>query len=999
MLPPPPVERLALPPSLPEPARAGFPVVASVAPVIVSLGIWAVTGSPYSLLFAALGPVVAVGSLLDGRRQRRRTARRDRERALATIARTSQRVDAIHQRERERLDRLVPSFERLVDPRRVVEQWSRELSRNAQGGSGGVGSGGPTIGAISRPVRLAVAEIAPVVELTGEPDDEAPAALRHAVEALRRLGSHVTDAPWLSEGLDGIGVLGPPTAARAVARSVTLQLLAQCSPASTGLTAPVGESWVAALPHRVRRTTENAFRVQLGLQRGAQEAVIAWAWSEDELPPGLGTIVRLETDGDGEVRDPVFVGVGASRARDVACALAAIASEHGVVDAAGPLPESVSLATLLAKPSAPSDSAGLAESSELAESSGLAESSELAELERAAWVGGGGLRAPVGVGLEGVVELDLVREGPHAVVAGTTGTGKSELLVSWVLAMATRHPPSVVTFLLIDFKGGAAFAPLAGVPHVVGIVSDLDVRRSRRAIESLRAELRRRERLLAERGARSIEELRGELARLVIVVDEFAAVVSGQPELHDVFSDLAARGRSLGLHLVLCTQRPSGVIRDGVLANVTLRISLRVTDRGDSTAMVGSEAAFALPPAPRGRAVIADGSGAVREVQLALAEPADAERLRVGPESSSDETPPGPMPINSRPARVWCDPLPELLRLEELRHDPEWSLARGIPFGRLDLPADQRQPLAVYDPAVDGHLLVLGAARGGRTTALATFAADPHCRVLPSEPADAWSVLDGLSSRPIRAGETVVLLIDDLDVLIDRFDPDARHDVVDRLTRLARESRQLRLIASAQRLTGPLQRLAGLFDARLLLRQPSRDEHVLAGGDGTSFDPRLPPGAGTWQGGASSAVTVQVAVCDRPLPVAGLPELPRVRLEQGTPLAIVAGRPRELLRRVAGTDGGIRVIRVGEQPTPDDAELRVTHGDPTLLLGDPDAWQAEWALLSSVRREFPLVFFGCVPSEVRAIARIREPPPPLGDRPGECWLVDGGGIRRAILEL
>jgi S-DNA-T family DNA segregation ATPase FtsK/SpoIIIE len=556
-----------------------------------------------------------------------------------------------------------------------------------------------------------------------------------------------------------------------------------------------------------------------------------------------------------------------------------------------------------------------------------------------------------------------------------------------------------VTFLLIDFKGGAAFAPLAGVPHVVGIVSDLDVRRSRRAIESLRAELRRRELLLAERGARSIEELRGELARLVIVVDEFAAVVSGQPELHDVFSDLAARGRSLGLHLVLCTQRPSGVIRDGVLANVTLRISLRVTDRGDSTAMLGSDAAFALPPAPRGRAVIADGSGAVREVQLALAEPGDAERLRVEPESSSQETPPSPMRVNSRPARVWCDPLPELLRLEELRHDPEWGLARGIPFGRLDLPADQRQPLAVYNPAVDGHLLVLGAARGGRTTALTTFAADPHCRVLPSEPADAWSALDELSSRPIGAGETVVLLIDDLDVLIDRFDPDARHDVVDRLTRLARESRQLRIIASAQRLTGPLQRLAGLFDARLLLRQPSRDEHVLAGGDGTSFDPRLPPGAGTWLGGASSAASVQVAVCDRPLPVAGLPELPRVRLEQGTPLAIVAGRPRELLLRVAGAEGGIRVIRVGEEPTPEDAELRVTRSEPTLLLGDPDAWQAEWALLSSVRREFPIVFFGCTPAEVRAIARIRETPPPLGDRPGECWLVDGGGIRRAILEL
>src|SRR5258708_36856253 len=114
------------------------------------------------------------------------------------------------------------------------------------------------------------------------------------------------------------------------------------------------------------------------------------------------------------------------------------------------------------------------------------------------------------------------------------------------------------------------------------------------------------------------------MARLVIVVDEFAAVVSGQPELHELFADLSARGRSLGLHLILCTQRPSGVVRDAVLANVTLRVSLRVTDRGDSIAMLGTDAATRLPQAPRGRALIADGAGVTREVQLALAKPGDA---------------------------------------------------------------------------------------------------------------------------------------------------------------------------------------------------------------------------------------------------------------------------------------------------------------------------------------------------------------------------------------
>ncbi len=973
MLPPSPLERLALPPAPQEPARVGFPVVASVAPVVLSLGIWAVTGSPYSLLFAALGPVVAIGSMLDGRRQRRRAGRHDHQRALTAIARVADRVDVLNTRERERLDRLGPPIEKAIDPRRVLEQWV--------GGPASPGSPGSRSDASFCPVRVGRAEIPSAVELTGDPDDDGPAAVRKAIAELRRAGSRLADAPWLVDGFDGIGVLGPPIAARAVARSLAMQLLAQLSPTSTELTGPSAESWMTALPHRVAHSTDQSFRAR----SGTRTAVIAWGRDEQELPPGIGTILRLDSGSDGardrhehgEVRDPVFLGLGASSAGAAATTLASIARENGVVQATSMLPERVALSTLLRESAQPDEPEHEPEHV----GSAAAVSSQADDVA--------GLRAPVGVGSEGVVELDLVRDGPHAVVAGTTGTGKSELLVSWVLAMASRHPPQVVTFLLIDFKGGAAFAPLAGVPHVVGIVSDLDARRSRRAIESLRAELRRRELLLAERGARSIDELRGELARLVIVVDEFAAVVSGQPELHEVFTDLAARGRSLGLHLVLCTQRPSGVIRDGVLANVTLRISLRVTDRGDSAAMIGSDAAFVLPPSPRGRAVIADGSGRVRDVQLALAEPSDAARLH----ATSDVT----------PAMVWCDPLPEMLPLDELRTHPDARRVAGILFGRLDLPAEQRQPLAVHDPFVDGHLLVLGAARAGRTTALATFATDSRCRVLPSEPADAWSVLDELSRQPGDSAGSTVLLIDDLDVLIDRFDPDARHDIVECLARLARESRRLGLIVSAQRLTGPLQRLAGLFDARLLLRQPNRDEHVLAGGDGASFDPTLPPGGGTWRGAASSDVRVQVAFGPQPLPPAERPELPRVRPGPGAPLAIVAGRPREVERRMAAV-GGIRVVRVGEEPAPDDVEFRIAGGESLVLLGDPDAWQAEWALLARVRREVPLVFFGCTAVDIRAIARIREFPPPLGSRPGECWLVAGGGdgdagIRRAILEL
>jgi S-DNA-T family DNA segregation ATPase FtsK/SpoIIIE len=91
---------------------------------------------------------------------------------------------------------------------------------------------------------------------------------------------------------------------------------------------------------------------------------------------------------------------------------------------------------------------------------------------------------------------------------------------------------------------------------------------------------------------------------------------------------------------------------------------------------------------------------------------------------------------------------------------------------------------------------------------------------------------------------------------------------------------------------------------------------------------------------------------------------------------------------------------LGDDPAPDDGELRISRGEaPVVLLGDPDAWQAEWALLNLARRELPIAVIGCSASELRAITRARDAPPPLGSRPGECWWVDDGRVRRALLDL
>lgn len=961
-------ERLVLPAMAAPPPRPPFPFVATAAPVLVSVAIWAVTGSVYSLLFAALGPVVAVGSLLDSRRQRTRTAGRDADRTLAALTRAQQRVLELHERERARLERIAPAPRELLQPACVAARWGQPVP-NLDSGD-----------AAPLPVRLGRARRGPVVILDGgagalEPDDDLPAAVRAALGEVTLASAALDDAPWLADAREGIGIVGPTSAAQALARSIALQLAATCSPLTTHIAATGhaahDERWISALPHAVEVASadrdHNAFR----LTGFGPELVVAWASGHSTLPPGLGVIVDLGSPAGEESRAnhglPPGVRldlVGSAQAFDAANALTALAAERGMLAATDRIPEVVSLTEVLRLDS-PRDP-----------------------------VTGPSLRAPVGRDASGVVELDLVRDGPHAVVAGTTGAGKSELLVSWVLAMAARHPPSAVTFLLIDFKGGAAFAPLAGLPHVIGTVSDLDSRRSTRAIESLRAELLRRERVLAERGVRSIDDLESSagteidagLARLVIVVDEFAAVVSGQPELHE-FADLSGRGRSLGLHLILCTQRPSGVVRDAVLANVTLRISLRVTDRGDSLAMLGTDAATRLAPSARGRALVADGSGAIHELQLAIADQRDAEELRSV----------GPRPLET----VWCDPLPELLPLDELLLDAATEHAAGVPFGRVDLPAEQRQPIAWHDPRVDGHLLVLGAARSGRTTALRTMAAAATragigCVIVPDDAAEAWSLLVDLLERPERDAE--VVLLDDLDLLVGGLDPDARHDLIELLTRFVRASRHRSLVVSAQRLSGGIQTLAGLFDARLLLRQPSRDEHVLSGGDGSAFDPRLPAGAGRWTGSRGAGAAIQVAMGAAPLPAAEFVELPVLRPATGRPMAVVCPRPAQLAREF--TESGARVVVLGDGPAPDEPALKVWQGEaPVVLLGDSDAWQAEWGLLALARRELSVAVLGCNASELRAVTRTRDAAPPLGHRPGECWWVEAGVVRRALLEM
>jgi S-DNA-T family DNA segregation ATPase FtsK/SpoIIIE len=233
-----------------------------------------------------------------------------------------------------------------------------------------------------------------------------------------------------------------------------------------------------------------------------------------------------------------------------------------------------------------------------------------------------GLRAPIGVGPAGPLELDLVEHGPHALIGGTSGAGKSELLQSIVAAMIHQYPPTRLTFLFVDYKGGAASVVFNDVPHTVGYVTNLEASLSLRALTSLRAELNYRMRLMEGKAkdlVEMIERYPDEAPpSLVIVVDEFATLVKEVPDFVAGMVDIAQRGRSLGVHLILATQRPSGSVNENILANTNLRISLRMLDNMESKTIIGVGSAADIPLPLKGRGFAKLGPRDLIEFQSAF---------------------------------------------------------------------------------------------------------------------------------------------------------------------------------------------------------------------------------------------------------------------------------------------------------------------------------------------------------------------------------------------
>ncbi|MDA0637170.1 FtsK/SpoIIIE domain-containing protein [Nonomuraea sp. MCN248] len=237
----------------------------------------------------------------------------------------------------------------------------------------------------------------------------------------------------------------------------------------------------------------------------------------------------------------------------------------------------------------------------------------------ARWHDRGSTEAVIGMDSDGPFAVDLRVDGPHALIAGTTGAGKSELLQTLICALAVANRPDQLTFVLIDYKGGAAFKECTRLPHTVGMVSDLDGHLTQRALDSLAAEIRRRERLLLAAGAKDLDDYAGPVAlpRLVLIIDEFAALVAELPDFVAGLVDIARRGRSLGIHLILATQRPAGVVTADIQANTSLRIALRVTEPAESADVIDTPDAAHISKSTPGRCYVRSGAGRPTAVQTA----------------------------------------------------------------------------------------------------------------------------------------------------------------------------------------------------------------------------------------------------------------------------------------------------------------------------------------------------------------------------------------------
>ncbi len=782
-------------PETPRPqTRLRLPLAASLIPLVAGLVLFLVLGSAMMLAFMLLSPLMAAGTYLTDKHYRRQDGEQSQARFEARLAHAHRQMAA--------------ALDLEVRERRLAAPTVTELL-------GRVNTLSPLLWE-RRPwdpdfmtLRLGAGNLpaATTVEFRTASDVEPDPRLHHLVNA----GQTLVEVPaTVALGQAPIiGLAGHRVTSSDVARSLVLQAVALHSPLELGVAAALapgadeGWDWLKWLPHvqtaagllgdaplgtgrraidvlrGVRERTHRVLAQQRSALRLADEGdgpalllvidealqldrslvaeilgnasalrhSVIWVGNDPRSLPGeCGTTVDCMVNGAGLVTSL------ADGAREVGLRLegATIPQARWAARALAPTRD----ATLAA------GSAAVPHRIKLVDQLGLSEPTGAQVAER--WQRRrGGLGATIGMAAGEPLAIDLRTDGPHALIAGTTGAGKSELLRTIVASLAVSHPPSRLTFLLIDYKGGAAFAPCAALPHVLDVVSDLDAELGERALVSLDAEMKYRERLLAEARADNLIDLERRAPQLappnlLIMVDEFAKLRDEIPEFVDGVVDVAQRGRTLGIHMVLAAQSLRNAFTPAVRANTNLRIALRVTSDTESQDVIEANEAARIPSgeAMRGRAYArigherliefqsahvsgrhrppGDASVVVREFGFGdLPVPSARREVRDDGPPRADETDLAVIAGAARdaadllglpaPRAAWTQPLPESLPRSAVQHDTD-ALRGRCALGLIDQPRLQRQvPLVVELDR--GHLAIYGASGAGKTVALQTIAA------------------------------------------------------------------------------------------------------------------------------------------------------------------------------------------------------------------------------------------------------------------------------------
>lgn len=395
------------------------------------------------------------------------------------------------------------------------------------------------------------------------------------------------------------------------------------------------------------------------------------------------------------------------------------------------------------------------------------------------------LAAPIGVKTGGELFSLNIHEkdhGAHGLIAGMTGSGKSEFIQSYILSMAVNFHPHDVSFILIDYKGGGMANCFKGLPHISGVITNLGGNQINRSLASLNAELKRRQRVFEAAGVNNInsyEVLYKEnkrsgfalnnfaiepLPHLLIISDEFAELKRQQPEFMEKLVSAACIGRSLGVHLILATQKPSGVVDDQIWSNSRFRVCLKVLDRNDSQEMIKRPEAASIAFA--GRAFVQVGyneifecvqtgySGARYieepeyidpEAQNVLMINNSAKPLKAHSLRKIDNIDELPTQLDAvlkhlkdiaseeqlHPIKIWKEPMEELLALESIAEYREtvfdgtqWNVEApwmSPVVGMIDDPERQRQYPLKLDIGKEGHVIIYGMPGTGKTTFLQTL--------------------------------------------------------------------------------------------------------------------------------------------------------------------------------------------------------------------------------------------------------------------------------------